>query len=173
MFFSVQQVSPDLQLKLLLKALYIRLRVVVCVHVSELICDFCVCMCVNVSSCTVCNFCCASPSVNYDMSTAKELLLLASSTAEQQKWVGRLLKRIPRKSSAPVPALTHTPAQEPLVGSPPLSSPHLSPRNSPRLSPRGAIRVSNKAPPSSAKNRWVNRGITFSLVISDINDKIS
>uniref|UniRef100_A0A8B9JL82 Phorbol-ester/DAG-type domain-containing protein n=1 Tax=Astyanax mexicanus TaxID=7994 RepID=A0A8B9JL82_ASTMX len=39
--------------------------------------------------------------VNYDMSTAKELLLLASSTAEQQKWVSRLLKRIPRKSSVP------------------------------------------------------------------------
>uniref|UniRef100_A0AAR2KQP5 non-specific serine/threonine protein kinase n=1 Tax=Pygocentrus nattereri TaxID=42514 RepID=A0AAR2KQP5_PYGNA len=57
--------------------------------------------------------------VNYDMSTAKELLLLASSTAEQQKWVSRLLKRIPRKFSAPVPALTNTPPQETPVGSPP------------------------------------------------------
>uniref|UniRef100_A0A4W4H5K9 non-specific serine/threonine protein kinase n=1 Tax=Electrophorus electricus TaxID=8005 RepID=A0A4W4H5K9_ELEEL len=37
--------------------------------------------------------------VNYDMSTAKELLLLASSTVEQQRWVGRLLKRIPRKAT--------------------------------------------------------------------------
>uniref|UniRef100_A0AAR2KW37 non-specific serine/threonine protein kinase n=1 Tax=Pygocentrus nattereri TaxID=42514 RepID=A0AAR2KW37_PYGNA len=72
--------------------------------------------------------------VNYDMSTAKELLLLASSTAEQQKWVSRLLKRIPRKFSAPVPALTNTPPQETPVGSPPLPSPHLSPRNSPKLS---------------------------------------
>ncbi|XDV41633.1 hypothetical protein PO909_010454 [Leuciscus waleckii] len=34
--------------------------------------------------------------VNYDMSTAKELLLLANSTEEQQKWVNRLLKRVPR-----------------------------------------------------------------------------
>ncbi|XP_037393875.1 rho-associated protein kinase 2b isoform X2 [Pygocentrus nattereri] len=89
--------------------------------------------------------------VNYDMSTAKELLLLASSTAEQQKWVSRLLKRIPRKFSAPVPALTNTPPQETPVGSPPLPSPHLSPRNSPKLVPRGAIRVSNRGPPPSAK----------------------
>ncbi|XP_049335721.1 rho-associated protein kinase 2 isoform X2 [Astyanax mexicanus] len=88
--------------------------------------------------------------VNYDMSTAKELLLLASSTAEQQKWVSRLLKRIPRKSS--VPALTHTPPQEPPVAtSPPQPSPLLSPRNSPKLSPRGAIRVQSRGPPPSAK----------------------
>uniref|UniRef100_A0A672KYP7 Phorbol-ester/DAG-type domain-containing protein n=1 Tax=Sinocyclocheilus grahami TaxID=75366 RepID=A0A672KYP7_SINGR len=40
--------------------------------------------------------------VNYDMSTAKELLLLANSTEEQQKWVSRLLKRVPRKPIAPV-----------------------------------------------------------------------
>uniref|UniRef100_W5K8N8 non-specific serine/threonine protein kinase n=1 Tax=Astyanax mexicanus TaxID=7994 RepID=W5K8N8_ASTMX len=90
--------------------------------------------------------------VNYDMSTAKELLLLASSTAEQQKWVSRLLKRIPRKSS--VPALTHTPPQEPPVAtSPPQPSPLLSPRNSPKLSPRGAIRVQSRGPPPSAKTR--------------------
>uniref|UniRef100_A0A8C1STM1 non-specific serine/threonine protein kinase n=1 Tax=Cyprinus carpio TaxID=7962 RepID=A0A8C1STM1_CYPCA len=38
--------------------------------------------------------------VNYDMSTAKELLLLANSTGEQQKWVNRLLKRVPRKPIA-------------------------------------------------------------------------
>uniref|UniRef100_A0A672P2I7 Rho-associated protein kinase 2 n=1 Tax=Sinocyclocheilus grahami TaxID=75366 RepID=A0A672P2I7_SINGR len=38
--------------------------------------------------------------VNYDMSTAKELLLLANSTEEQQKWVRRLLKRVPRKTIA-------------------------------------------------------------------------
>uniref|UniRef100_A0A8C1KV89 non-specific serine/threonine protein kinase n=1 Tax=Cyprinus carpio TaxID=7962 RepID=A0A8C1KV89_CYPCA len=38
--------------------------------------------------------------VNYDMSTAKELLLLANSTEEQQKWVSRLLKRVPRKPIA-------------------------------------------------------------------------
>uniref|UniRef100_A0A671P376 non-specific serine/threonine protein kinase n=1 Tax=Sinocyclocheilus anshuiensis TaxID=1608454 RepID=A0A671P376_9TELE len=38
--------------------------------------------------------------VNYDMSTAKELLLLANSTQEQQKWVSRLLKRVPRKPIA-------------------------------------------------------------------------
>uniref|UniRef100_A0A8C1UDB6 Rho-associated protein kinase n=1 Tax=Cyprinus carpio TaxID=7962 RepID=A0A8C1UDB6_CYPCA len=38
--------------------------------------------------------------VNYDMSTAKELLLLANSTGEQQKWVSRLLKRVPRKPIA-------------------------------------------------------------------------
>uniref|UniRef100_A0A673GGE1 Rho-associated protein kinase n=1 Tax=Sinocyclocheilus rhinocerous TaxID=307959 RepID=A0A673GGE1_9TELE len=58
--------------------------------------------------------------VNYDMSTAKELLLLANSTEEQQKWVSRLLKRVPRK---------------------PIPSPHLSARSSPRLPHRGAVKT--------------------------------
>uniref|UniRef100_A0A3Q3LJH8 Rho-associated protein kinase 2 n=1 Tax=Mastacembelus armatus TaxID=205130 RepID=A0A3Q3LJH8_9TELE len=52
--------------------------------------------------------------VNYDMSTAKDLLLLTNSQEEQQRWVSHLLKRIPRK--------------------PPTSSPHLSPH-------RGAIKI--------------------------------
>uniref|UniRef100_A0A673CQD3 Rho-associated protein kinase 2 n=1 Tax=Sphaeramia orbicularis TaxID=375764 RepID=A0A673CQD3_9TELE len=56
--------------------------------------------------------------VNYDMSTAKELLLLANSPEEQQRWVSHLLKRIPRKH----PTMT-------------------SPRNSPRMSHRGAIKI--------------------------------
>lgn len=38
-----------------------------------------------------------SISVNYDVSTAKNLLLLAVSQEEQQKWVGRLVKKIPKK----------------------------------------------------------------------------
>ncbi|MEQ2191268.1 Rho-associated protein kinase 2 [Xenoophorus captivus] len=37
------------------------------------------------------------PSVNYDVSTAKNLLLLAFSQEEQQKWVSRLVKKIPKK----------------------------------------------------------------------------
>lgn len=41
----------------------------------------------------------SSPStpVNYDVSTAKNLLLLAVSQEEQQKWVSRLVKKIPKK----------------------------------------------------------------------------
>uniref|UniRef100_A0A8C7H705 Rho-associated protein kinase 2 n=2 Tax=Oncorhynchus TaxID=8016 RepID=A0A8C7H705_ONCKI len=39
--------------------------------------------------------------VNYDVSTAKNLLLLAVSQEEQQKWVGRLVKKIPKKPPAP------------------------------------------------------------------------
>uniref|UniRef100_A0A672HQG8 non-specific serine/threonine protein kinase n=1 Tax=Salarias fasciatus TaxID=181472 RepID=A0A672HQG8_SALFA len=35
--------------------------------------------------------------VNYDISTAKNLLLLALSQEEQQKWVSRLVKKIPKK----------------------------------------------------------------------------
>ncbi|XP_024909939.1 rho-associated protein kinase 2 [Cynoglossus semilaevis] len=35
--------------------------------------------------------------VNYDVSTAKNLLLLAASQEEQQKWVSRLVKKIPKK----------------------------------------------------------------------------
>ncbi|KAB5517216.1 hypothetical protein PHYPO_G00187160 [Pangasianodon hypophthalmus] len=85
--------------------------------------------------------------VNYD--TAKELLLLASSSTEQQKWISRLLKRIPRKP----PTQSVAAPQEPPVGSlpSPLPSPHLSPRNSPKLTSRGAIRVHSRGPPPSSK----------------------
>uniref|UniRef100_A0A674B1T7 Rho-associated protein kinase 2 n=1 Tax=Salmo trutta TaxID=8032 RepID=A0A674B1T7_SALTR len=39
--------------------------------------------------------------VNYDVSMAKNLLLLAVSQEEQQEWVGRLVKKIPKKPPAP------------------------------------------------------------------------
>ncbi|XP_006799438.1 rho-associated protein kinase 2 [Neolamprologus brichardi] len=39
--------------------------------------------------------------VNYDISTAKNLLLLAVSQEEQQKWVSRLVKKIPKKPPHP------------------------------------------------------------------------
>lgn len=39
--------------------------------------------------------------VNYDVSTAKNLLLLALSQEEQQKWVSRLVKKIPKKPPPP------------------------------------------------------------------------
>ncbi|KAK2896873.1 hypothetical protein Q8A67_011361 [Cirrhinus molitorella] len=38
--------------------------------------------------------------VNYDVSTAKNLLLLATSQEDQQKWVSRLMKKIPKKPPA-------------------------------------------------------------------------
>lgn len=38
--------------------------------------------------------------VNYDVSTAKNLLLLAVSQEDQQKWVSRLVKKIPKKAAA-------------------------------------------------------------------------
>uniref|UniRef100_A0A4W6F5B5 non-specific serine/threonine protein kinase n=1 Tax=Lates calcarifer TaxID=8187 RepID=A0A4W6F5B5_LATCA len=82
--------------------------------------------------------------VNYDMSTAKELLLLSNSQEEQQRWVSHLLKRIPRKH----PTMTT-----------PHSSPRLSPRPSPRESPRmsahrGAIKIQpSRQQQSSGKTR--------------------
>ncbi|KAI3367945.1 hypothetical protein L3Q82_026776 [Scortum barcoo] len=39
--------------------------------------------------------------VNYDVSSAKNLLLLAVSQEEQQKWVSRLVKKIPKKPPPP------------------------------------------------------------------------
>ncbi|XP_048830372.1 rho-associated protein kinase 2 [Brienomyrus brachyistius] len=39
--------------------------------------------------------------VNYDVSTAKNLLLLAATQEEQQKWVSRLVKKIPKKPPPP------------------------------------------------------------------------
>ncbi|KAJ7988069.1 hypothetical protein DPEC_G00319810 [Dallia pectoralis] len=76
--------------------------------------------------------------VNYDMSTAKDLLLLAGSQQEQQHWVSRLFKRIPRKG--PAPASTG-PTPEPNTRLSPLLSPDGSPRNSPSLSHRRAIKI--------------------------------
>uniref|UniRef100_A0A3Q3G3M5 Rho-associated protein kinase 2 n=1 Tax=Labrus bergylta TaxID=56723 RepID=A0A3Q3G3M5_9LABR len=75
--------------------------------------------------------------VNYDMSTAKELLLLANSQAEQQRWVSHLLKRIPRKH----PTMTSRPS--------PRNSPRPSPRGSPHMSThRGAIKIQSTRQPS-------------------------
>ncbi|XP_031436748.1 rho-associated protein kinase 2 isoform X4 [Clupea harengus] len=47
--------------------------------------------------------------VNYDVSTAKNLLLLAISQEEQQKWVSRLVKKIPKKPLATDPAHRSSP----------------------------------------------------------------
>ncbi|KAJ8270547.1 hypothetical protein GJAV_G00116200 [Gymnothorax javanicus] len=67
-------------------------------------------------------------SVMYDMSLAKDLLLLADSQEEQQKWVTWLLKKIPKK---------------PLVGSHLMGhSPHHSPHASPRSSARRSVKLS-------------------------------
>nr|XP_029532943.1 LOW QUALITY PROTEIN: rho-associated protein kinase 2-like [Oncorhynchus nerka] len=77
--------------------------------------------------------------VNYDISTAKDLLLLAGSQEEQQRWVSRLIRRIPRKHPGPASLVQ---APEPPSHSSPRLSPGASPRNSPSLSPhRGAIKV--------------------------------
>ncbi|XP_067240150.1 rho-associated protein kinase 2b isoform X2 [Chanodichthys erythropterus] len=90
--------------------------------------------------------------VNYDMSTAKELLLLANSTEDQKKWVSRLLKRVPRKpiahsSSIAIASPTSDASSSSLS---PLPSPHLSSHSSPRLSHRGAVKVhSTKQQPST------------------------
>ncbi|XP_071225630.1 rho-associated protein kinase 2-like isoform X4 [Salvelinus alpinus] len=91
--------------------------------------------------------------VNYDMSTAKDLLLLAGSQTEQKRWVSQLIKRIPRKRPAPI-AASAAQAPEPSSRSSPQGSPQASPqasprnipqrsppRNSPSLSYRGAIKV--------------------------------
>uniref|UniRef100_A0A8C1L4A8 non-specific serine/threonine protein kinase n=1 Tax=Cyprinus carpio TaxID=7962 RepID=A0A8C1L4A8_CYPCA len=99
--------------------------------------------------------------VNYDMSTAKELLLLANSTGEQQKWVNRLLKRVPRKpiahSSSIAIASSHSEAAP--SGLSPQPSPHLSGRSSPRLSHRGAVKVHSTRQQPSPKTRLLDLGL--------------
>ncbi|XP_037606675.1 rho-associated protein kinase 2-like isoform X2 [Sebastes umbrosus] len=81
--------------------------------------------------------------VNYDISTAKDLLLLTNSQEEQQRWVSHLLKRIPRKhpTMSPPSAAQNIPPEKTSR-----SSPRPSPRHSPRGSPlmtshRGAIKI--------------------------------
>ncbi|XP_073709214.1 rho-associated protein kinase 2b isoform X1 [Garra rufa] len=100
--------------------------------------------------------------VNYDMSTAKELLLLANSTEEQQKWVSRLLKKVPRKAVAHSSsiAIASTPSDvSPPTGRSPQPSPHLSARSSPRISHRGAIKVHSTRQPPSPKTRLLELGL--------------
>ncbi|XP_049914885.1 rho-associated protein kinase 2-like isoform X2 [Epinephelus moara] len=82
--------------------------------------------------------------VNYDMSTAKELLLLANSKEDQQRWVSNLLKRIPRKHpTLSPPAAIQNSLPEATARSSPQASPRPSPRGSPHMSARhrGAIKV--------------------------------
>uniref|UniRef100_A0A672IGL2 non-specific serine/threonine protein kinase n=1 Tax=Salarias fasciatus TaxID=181472 RepID=A0A672IGL2_SALFA len=80
--------------------------------------------------------------VNYDLSTAKDLLLLTDSQEEQQHWVSHLLKRIPRKppTMSPPPS-AHSQSREATPHSSPRLSSRDSPKNSPRMSHRGAIRI--------------------------------
>ncbi|XP_061609304.1 rho-associated protein kinase 2-like isoform X6 [Phyllopteryx taeniolatus] len=110
--------------------------------------------------------------VNYDMSTAKELLLLSGSREEQQRWVSHLLKRVPRKHPQPAaPAhLPETPAR-----SSPRVSPRPSPKGSPQISPhRGAMRVSsNRQQQPSGKARLLDFGLKdwrWSLDDTDSDD---
>uniref|UniRef100_A0A3B3TJD2 Rho-associated protein kinase n=1 Tax=Poecilia latipinna TaxID=48699 RepID=A0A3B3TJD2_9TELE len=93
--------------------------------------------------------------VNYDMSTAKELLLLTSSQTEQQRWVKHLLKRIPRKNPtlSPPPVSRRSPSES-LPHTSPHVSPESSPKDSPRLSHRRAIKIpSTRQPQTSDKSR--------------------
>uniref|UniRef100_A0A3B3XFC9 non-specific serine/threonine protein kinase n=1 Tax=Poecilia mexicana TaxID=48701 RepID=A0A3B3XFC9_9TELE len=93
--------------------------------------------------------------VNYDTSTAKELLLLTSSQTEQQRWVKHLLKRIPRKNPtlSPPPVARRSPSKS-LPHTSPHVSPESSPKDSPRLSHRRAIKIpSTRQPQTSDKSR--------------------
>uniref|UniRef100_A0A674N028 non-specific serine/threonine protein kinase n=1 Tax=Takifugu rubripes TaxID=31033 RepID=A0A674N028_TAKRU len=69
--------------------------------------------------------------VNYDVSTAKNLLLLAVSQEEQQKWVSRLVKKIPKK---PPPAETFL---------------RSSPRTSMKVQPSQSMRRPSRQLPTS------------------------
>ncbi|XP_044515491.1 rho-associated protein kinase 2 [Gracilinanus agilis] len=72
--------------------------------------------------------------VYYDISSAKNLLLLANSTEDQQKWVSRLVKKIPKKPPAP----------DPFARS--------SPRTSMKVQPNQSIRrPSRQLPPSKPR----------------------
>ncbi|KAJ3606735.1 hypothetical protein NHX12_026254 [Muraenolepis orangiensis] len=99
--------------------------------------------------------------VNYDMSSAKELILLAGSQRDQQRWVGRLLKRVPRKHPPASGANQPTPPEAVVrsssrlsPGPSPCSSPHSSPRSSPRMSPHhhaARVQSRSKQPQQSAR----------------------
>ncbi|KAG8124276.1 hypothetical protein E2320_019679 [Naja naja] len=77
--------------------------------------------------------------LNYDISTAKNLLLLANSTEEQQKWVSRLGKKIPKKPPAP----------DPFARS--------SPRTSMKVQPSQSLRRPSKQLPPNKKESFPPR----------------
>ncbi|XP_022625056.1 rho-associated protein kinase 2-like isoform X1 [Seriola dumerili] len=112
--------------------------------------------------------------VNYDMSTAKDLLLLTSSQEEQQRWVSHLLKRIPRKPltmSPPSAAQNNPPEATPRYS--PKISPRPSPRGSPHLSThRGAIKIQpSRQQQSSGKTRLLEFGLKdWSWSLDDVDN---
>ncbi|XP_056872356.1 rho-associated protein kinase 2-like isoform X4 [Takifugu flavidus] len=112
--------------------------------------------------------------VNYDMSTAKELLLLTNSQEEQQRWVSHLYKRIPRKHPTLGPAASLSTSPE----APPRSSPRVSPRPSPRSSPhmsphRGAVKIqSGRQQQTSSKTRLLDFGLNdWSWSLDDVDNE--
>ncbi|XP_029352907.1 rho-associated protein kinase 2-like isoform X1 [Echeneis naucrates] len=114
--------------------------------------------------------------VNYDMSIAKDLLLLTNSQEEQQRWVSHLLKRIPRKPQTMSPPSA---AQNNLPEAAHRSSPRMSPRPSPKSSPhlstyRGAMKIQpNRQQQPSGKTRLLEFGLkdwSWSLDDVDNND---
>ncbi|XP_034018247.1 rho-associated protein kinase 2-like isoform X2 [Thalassophryne amazonica] len=110
--------------------------------------------------------------VKYDMSTAKELLLLASSQEEQQHWVSHLIKRIPRKhpTMSPPSAQPHLPP-EGTTRSPRLS-PRNSPKNSPHMSHRGAIKIQpSRQQQPTGKPRLLDFGLKdWSWSLDDVSN---
>ncbi|XP_028460652.1 rho-associated protein kinase 2 isoform X1 [Perca flavescens] len=100
--------------------------------------------------------------VNYDISTAKELLLLTNSQEEQQRWVSHLLKRIPRKHpTMSPPSAAQNNLHEATSSSSPRGSPRPSPRASPRMSAhRGAIKIQpSRQQQPSGKPRLLEFGL--------------
>ncbi|KAK9533314.1 hypothetical protein VZT92_008438 [Zoarces viviparus] len=93
--------------------------------------------------------------VNYDVSSAKNLLLLAVSQEEQQKWVSRLVKKIPKK---------------PL---PPEQFARSSPRASMKVQPSQSLRRPSRQLPTS-KSRWEDFGLQdWHWALDDIDDDCS
>lgn len=70
--------------------------------------------------------------VNFDVSSAKDLLLLANSTEDQQKWVSRLVKKIPKKPPAHDPNFHRS-----------------SPRSSMRVPPNQSMRRPSRQLPAA------------------------
>uniref|UniRef100_A0A8C9YHN0 Rho-associated protein kinase 2 n=1 Tax=Sander lucioperca TaxID=283035 RepID=A0A8C9YHN0_SANLU len=87
--------------------------------------------------------------LNYDVSSAKNLLLLAVSQEEQQKWVNRLVKKIPKKPP------------------PPEQFARSSPRASMKVQPSQSMRRPSRQLPTS-KSR-VPKSNKSSIAISIVN----
>lgn len=89
--------------------------------------------------------------VNYDPTQAKDMLLMAASPEEQQKWVTRLLKRIQKSGYKASATLAANSAETSSLGGTNGSGSRISPQESMRSTYKGQIQSKTASLPGHNK----------------------